>query len=50
MAAKVKDTAAKVSAYKNNICTLEFKSSACSKRLDSFRAQLEQKQGAIKQH
>ena len=49
MAAKVKDTTAKVAAYKNNMCTLDFKSSACSKRLDVFRTQLEQKQLALKQ-
>jgi len=50
MSAKVKDTTAKVAAYKNNLCTLDFKSSACSKRLDVFRTQLEQKQLALKQH
>ena len=31
LSAKVKDTNAKLSAYKTDLCTLEFKSNACSK-------------------
>ena len=47
---KVKDTNAKLSAYKTDLCTLDFKSNACSKRLDVFRSQLAQKQQTLQQH
>ena len=47
LSAKVKDTNAKLSAYKTDLCTLDFKSNACSKRLDVFRSQLEQKQQTL---
>ena len=50
LSAKVKDTNAKLSAYKTDLCTLDFKSNACSKRLDVFRSQLEQKQQTLQQH
>ena len=50
LSAKVKDTNARLSAYKTDLCTLDFKSNACSKRLDVFRSQLEQKQQTLQQH
>ena len=50
LSVKVKDTNAKLSAYKTDLCTLEFKSNTCSKRLDVFCSQLEQKQQTLQQH
>lgn len=49
LSAKVRDTNAKLSAYKTDLCTLDFKSNACSKRLDVFRSQLEHKQQTLQQ-
>ena len=50
LSAKVKDTNAKLSAYKTDLCTLDFKSNACFKQLDVFCSQLEQKQQTLQQH
>ena len=46
----VRDTTAKHSAAKANLATFELRVSACSKRLDGFRSQLEQKQKALQEH
>ena len=46
----LKDTTSRLNAAKANIATTDLRLSACSKRLDGFKIQLEQKQLTLKQH
>ena len=46
----VRDATARLSAAKANLATFELRVSACLKRLDGFRTQLEQKQKALQEH
>lgn len=46
----LKDVTSKLSATKANLATLEIRITACAKRLDAFKTQLEQKQSALEDH
>lgn len=46
----LKDITSRLSATKANLATLEIRITACAKRLDAFKTQLEQKQSALEEH